>query len=350
MKPEDTESVGAEAQGEIEAAQAMQQAQQQAQFGSRLPALDTEMPQPFIFEDQRSNYDPDMDARVSQLEEQMALVTPPAEDCPKPDDMEDSEGVHHPWRVITKVVSSTSYWAMTNGDANAAHAGSIYNPKGKSDAYINVDKAWTVYDPTAGQSAWLVVSVDVASMSITSASVVTTDPGNADPYNPTTAVFVWELFTIQIDGTIKQYLTSDLTLEGNLFFKDTSYPEDVKPSNAVGTDKYPARRDHQHKLDLTKAGSWDAIPTPADIMPSGGTPDNKSAGVAAYPARSDHVHDLDLASAGFDGITASRTVTGPPTRPDDAHLSFPQYAMVFTKGLLTSVTTIDPVVLESKQC
>ena len=264
----------------------------------------------------------------------------------------------HPWRVITRAYPSDptkSQWSMVTGADDSVNAGSIYNPYGKT--YHDVASAWSAaFSPGAVVHGWLKVSVTVSSMTIASATVVTTDPSaDADPYNNTTAVLVWELFTILADGTVEQYQLNDLTLEGFLFFEDdTAQIVAVQPTSDVGEDDHPARQDHQHKLDLFTSpgspGAWSSIPTPADVMPSGATPDNKSAGTNAYPARADHIHDLDLTSSGFDGINASRTVTGPPTRPDATHLSFPQYALVFTKGLLTSVTNGSPVVLESLQC
>ena len=262
----------------------------------------------------------------------------------------------HPWRVITRAYPSDptkSQWSMVTGADDSVNAGSIYNPYGKT--YHDVASAWSAaFSPGAVVHGWLKVEVDVTSMAITAASVVTTDPsGDADPYNNTTAVLVWELFTILADGTVEQYQLSDLTLEGFLFFEDdTAQIVAVQPTSDVGEDDHPARQDHQHKLDLLKTpgspGAWDSIPDPADVKPSGATPDNKSAGTSAYPARADHIHDLDLASTGFDGVNVASPgiiIAGVPTKTGLFSLTFPNWTLIFKRGLLVSCTANSGVVV-----
>jgi hypothetical protein len=156
----------------------------------------------------------------------------------------------HSWRVAQKKTAGVKSWCLVNGDDDAEKAGSVWSPSGTETL---LDSEWHTY--SGAVSGWLKVSVTVADGSM-EAEIVTSEP-TADPFNTTTAVFVFPLFSISTDGSVTEFQSSDISLEGLLSFDDSD-PADLGEAAEPGSAGSPARADHVHKV-------------PDGLLPEGGT-------------------------------------------------------------------------------
>lgn len=230
---------------------------------------------------------------------------------------------------------------VQNG-TDADHAGNVL---GLDGTVTQVDSIEEVYTPQTALSAWLKVSVTVADGSL-EAEVVTTDPSaEADPFNTTTAVLIFPLFKLESSGSVAQYESGDINLQGLLEFADSpDFPYNISPEEGdAGTSKHPAREDHSHKLDL-KLEDWPDIPVAEDLGSA------NTAGTSSYPARADHVHKKQDIPA-VEGFTGSITVhAGAPT-VSGSTLTIPTLTFVFANGLLTAEPTAGTdVTLDLETC
>ena len=195
-------------------------------------------------------------ARVEQMEAENRHgdgLFPPVVDEPS-----DADGMvmKHSWRVLTKIEEGIAYWNCTDGADGGARAGSVIAPDG-TVFDVMLDDSWNVFDDTKQLSLWLKVTLTVADGSLT-AELTDTDPSaDADPFNTTTAIFVFAIADVFTNGLIAQYQNSDIALEGLLGFDDAD-PVALDAAADPGESLHPARIDHVHPLPdglLPDAGS-----------------------------------------------------------------------------------------------
>ena len=190
---------------------------------------------------------------------------------------------------------------------DADHAGNILGPYGDK---TQADSATQAYEYGTAAHAWLTVTVDVASGSLTDEIAFEDPSSDADPYNTNgdqTAVLVFPLFDIDAEALITPFQDGDISLQGIVIFAD-------------------------------------AEDTPKDI-----TADESDNGTVPDVARADHTHKLDLTDTGFDGLAGTLTLTV-LTGYSAGSYTFTTTDLTIVNGLITAYADGTPIVLSTTEC